>query len=320
MTSRPAQALLPNEPRQINWTKEKKLSDRFLLSEMASIEAFLYHLRSAVDEQLQSLQPFKAGKPYPLGQCLEITLAMQRRLKQINNLPLKGAPAVGRAALNRFLTRGGTMRQIWGDLRGEYFQNAFLIGTLYVDVSNDTVIASKPKIEILPFENACLSPIMDFEHFARLARKYWKAEVLPNCVLPRLAPYAPLICVFPDGSVQLHDTSKYMVNLTLRDAFIPSQTFLTRAPIDMVIFQQLVACLKGTANAIPNSPDEGRQLAVAQCQKYAEKLVQTSTEQINEFMKNITAVNQHLTQFKVSKYTNLTPNTHATYVTVSKSP
>ena len=59
---------------------------------------------------------------------------------------LDGAPASGLIALVAFMSHGGTMRKVWGDLRGEYFQNAFIVGSLYVDVANYTVVPTKPAI------------------------------------------------------------------------------------------------------------------------------------------------------------------------------
>ena len=50
-----------------------------------------------------------------------------------------GQAEAGRRALRAFLRAGGTLRRVWGDLRGQFFQNAFQLGTLYLDVANDSV-------------------------------------------------------------------------------------------------------------------------------------------------------------------------------------
>ncbi|MEL7969110.1 hypothetical protein AAG587_22330 [Vreelandella neptunia] len=68
--------------------------------------------------------------------------------------------------MTQFFRQGGLVRQVWGDLRGEYFQNALLVGGLYVDVANDIVDPRKPPGEILPFAEARLAPISDFHHFS----------------------------------------------------------------------------------------------------------------------------------------------------------
>ena len=186
---------LPNEPDTAASEAQATLTDRYLLPARAELEAFFLAVRASVDPELQRAQPVELGKPYPLGQCLEITRAVQQRLRRVQALPLGGMAAQGRAAFTAFLASGGALRQVWGDLRGEFFQNAFQLGTLYVDVSNDTVTPTTPKVEILPFAQARFVPIADFQHFARIAQRYWKDRVYPNHVLPELAPYCPLVHV-----------------------------------------------------------------------------------------------------------------------------
>jgi len=193
----------PNEPRVVDAARQQHLTELHLLPEVPAIFALMQGIRASLDPVLQAAQPLKWGKPYPLGQCLEISLAVKRHLRELNPAILNGEPARGHAALSAFLAAGGHMHQVWGDLRGEYFQNAFLAGTLYIDVSNDTVVHTKPPVEILPFEQARLRPVADFAHYARLATRYWKAHLQPNHLLPTLAPYYPLIACIPGVGVRL---------------------------------------------------------------------------------------------------------------------
>jgi hypothetical protein len=117
--------LLPNEPRVLDWAGQHVLTERFLIPALSKLEALFLGLRASLDPMLSQAQPSKLDKPYPLGQCLEISLAVQNYLQQLDPFTLSGAPAQGHAALAAFLRHGGSMRQVWGDLRGEYFQNAF---------------------------------------------------------------------------------------------------------------------------------------------------------------------------------------------------
>ena len=120
----PDRTLLPNEPGVLHWDVEQDLTERHLWPVRRELEVFFLALRESLDARLRAAQPFKLGKPYPLGQCLEITQAVQTCL-QHPAAPLHGAAADGFAALSAFVLAGGTARQVWGDLRGEYFQNAF---------------------------------------------------------------------------------------------------------------------------------------------------------------------------------------------------
>lgn len=209
---------LQNEPCVV---KDKaQLTERYLLPAFADLEAFFLALRTGVDLALRQTNPIKLGKPYPIGQCLGITLAVQQRLRDAGDALFQNAAAIrGYHTYTAFRKAGGTTRQVWGDLRGEFFQNAFQVGTLYVDVANDSVTPAKPKVEILPFAEARLMPIADFRHFSRIAAAYWKVQIYPNHVLPEYGPTCPLICITPDGKVSIAEASAYMVTMAQRSAF-----------------------------------------------------------------------------------------------------
>lgn len=225
-------------------------------------------VRTGLDAELQRAQPVKLGKPYPLGQCLEISKAFTQRLSSLDEASLPADAVAGLRAFRAFLRAGGIMRRVWGDLRGQYFQNAFQVGTLYVDVANDTVSPAKPKVEILPFDEAGLTPIRDFEHFSRIARVYWGHEVYPNHVLPELAPYCPLIHVAPDGVVTLRESSQYMLALTCSQGFAPSEAALRQASMPDALFARICKVLRKAGHAVPGNPVQGRDRGLGCCQEY----------------------------------------------------
>lgn len=258
--------LLPNEPRVLDGPGQQALTERFLLPATAQLEALFLGLRASLDGALCAAQPTKLSKPYPLGQCLEISLAVKTQLKRLNPATLVGPPAQGHAALSAFLRHGGQMNQVWGDLRGAYFQNAFLAGTLYIDVSNDTVVPTKPPVEILPFEQARFTAVADFVHFARVAERYWQARIYPNHVLPTLAPYCPLVAVLPDGCVRVEADSGYMFALTQAEHFWPSQAVLNAPPLSEPLFRHIALSLAGSAQQIASDPAQGKALALASCE------------------------------------------------------
>jgi hypothetical protein len=296
----PAAALLPNEPRIDPAPAQQALTARFLLPALADLKACLLTLRAMLDPVLQARQPTKHGKPYPLGQCLEISSAVLQQLQQLRQMPqdgcsvLQGQAARGWTALAAFLRAGGSLRQVWGDLRGEYFQNAFAVGTLYVDVSNDTVVATKPKVEILPFGDANLSPVADYFHFARIASRYWGDQVYPNHVLPELAPYCPLVHVTASGTVQLNATTGYMVALTLRGAFRPSEQVLALDPMPDSPFTSLKTALAGLDACLAVDPVHGRGLALAHCDAYRRHDWHRLPAPSQRIMQAVRQVNQRL--------------------------
>lgn len=303
---------LPNEPRPSISPIQNALTARYLLPALPELEAFLLAVRASVDPQLQCTQPVKSGKSYPLGQCLEITQAVQQSLRRAQALPLSGMAAQGRAAFSAFLRSDGALRQVWGDLRGEFFQNAFQLGTLYVDVSNDTVTPTKPKVEILPFADAQFVPISDFEHFTRIAARYWKGRFYPNHVLPELAPYCPLVHINPQGAIQLRDATGYMVALVTGGRFQPSEEVLRAPAMPAAVFDDIARALQGRQLKLAASAETGRTQALRLCRDYRAKRWHQSQEQTAKIIQAVRQANLRLAQWHSSASSVFLPQPHTT--------
>lgn len=286
--------VLPNEPRIVDAERQEQFTAHYLLPHLADVEAFFLALRAQVDAELAPRQPVKLGKPYPLGQCLEITLAAEQRLKAITPAQLPNAAAcAGHAAYLAFRRAGGMLRQVWGDLRGEFFQNAFQLGSLYLDVSNDTVTPSKPKVEILPFAEARFVAVRDYQHFSQVARRYWKVEVYPNHILPELAPYCPLLCQYPDGRLMLGDVSAYMASMTETGRFRPSEQVLSSWTLPDAVFYQAQQALRGQAQ-LATDPASGRLQALQACRAQRRKFLPLVARRVNHLMSVASTINQQL--------------------------
>jgi hypothetical protein len=116
-------------------------------------------------------------------------------------------------------------------LRGRYFQTALQFGGLYVDVANDTVTVTKPKVEILPMAEAGLEAVRGAEHFAEIADAYWGIWIFANHALPSLAPLLPMIGVAPGQAPGLQSATGYMIELFRRDGFVQSEVWLAHGPV-----------------------------------------------------------------------------------------
>ena len=200
----------------------------------------------------------------------------------------------GFLAFNAFRKGGGVTRQVWGDLRGAFFQNAFQVGTLYVDVANDTVTATKPKVEILPFADAQLVPISDFRHFARLASLYWQDRIYPNHVLPELAPVCPLIHVTPNGSVRIAEATQYMVAMAQAKGFRASEEVLRDEPIPAEVFRHMVDYLAGSHAQLAQTPEQGRIAALRACRIQRSKKWHLSRKLANQTINTVMDINKRL--------------------------
>lgn len=291
--------LLPNEPCVLNWDAENALTERYLLPAVDCIETLFLHLRRGLNPILIDTQPVKNGKPYPLGQCLETSLTMKKLLSQLDASTLIGDAATGYAALAAFLHHGGTMRQVWGDLRGEYFQNAFLAGTLYINVSNDTVTRTKPPIKILPFADAQFKPVEDYRHFAKLTSRYWKAHFFPNHIAPTLAPYFPLVAVIPETGVVFQSDSAYMFAVVKAGEFRASEAVLDALPMSGDLFKLLTRFLVSSSFGIASDPEQGRTLALQLCAKYRAERYQHDAARRATVVKQLQEANKRLACLQV---------------------
>ena len=164
-------------PQQITPVDERQaaLTARHLGGDGSALHSYFMALRGESDQALAGLPP-AGGKPYPYGRCEEITRDLFARLSQ--RLARPAGPV--ERALRAFVEGGGVLRSVWGVLRGQYFQNALQIGALYVDVSSDTVVVTKPKVEVLPIGSSGLVPVRDLDHFRQTAERYWGRRSTPT--------------------------------------------------------------------------------------------------------------------------------------------
>lgn len=290
--------LLPNEPRILDPGAQAALTASYLLPVLPGLEACLLAVRGQLDPELQRLQPVKLGKPYPLGQCLEIALAVEKTLRRVDAAILSADAAAGMRALRAFQRAGGAFRQVWGDLRGQYFQNAFQVGTLYIDVANDTVTPTKPKVEILPFDEAQFVPIRDFGHFRQIACSYWQHEVYPNHVLPTLAPHCPLIHVSQSGQIFLHDATQYMLAMTRTQGFAPSEAALREPVMPQALFERVRDALQEAGFPLAASPEQGRQQALQQCREQRAKRWHQESKRVTAVIQEVQQVNLRLARWQ----------------------
>ncbi|MBJ7551517.1 hypothetical protein [Marinomonas ostreistagni] len=262
---------LPNEPRIIDPEIQGQLTRKYLSEYLTQIEQLFTDLRNQLDVHLRNAKPNKLGKTYPLGQCLEISQAFEAAFAHLEPSQLSSSEHVTAfQAIQAFLAAGGEFRQVWGDLRGEYFQNAFILGSWYVDVANDTVDVNKPSVEILPFSESGLRPIQNFAHFAVIAKRYWQAVCLPNIVFPELAHHFPMIVLQPNAGPQLQGLFDYMIALTRQSGFRLSEDAIVGLSFPDSLFQTFRR--QGwAASGLAESADEAKQTAVDSCRRARER-------------------------------------------------
>ncbi|HYC03203.1 MAG TPA: hypothetical protein VED40_07920 [Azospirillaceae bacterium] len=254
--------LLPQEP-AVPSRLEAALSSRFLTPALPAIEAFLLEVRAEIDARfLAAPEKLVRRKPYPVGYCLEITDAVVEALGP----RLRAPDHPGARALRAYEAAGGRHRRIWGVLRERYFQNAMQFGSLYIDVANDTVTPTKPKVEILPMREAGMVAVRDFRHYAEIGALYWGRTIVANHALPELAPMYPMIAVAPDRRPTLHPTNGYMAEMIRRSGFTLSEQWVADAPPPSA---ETVEALRALCppDLLAANPAPGRDEAIAACRR-----------------------------------------------------
>lgn len=235
------------------------LTQEFLAPARAALEEDLLRLRADFDQMFLARNPGRAQQ-YPIGFCREITAGVLKLLSaELNACARPGTVYPGGvAALHGFCSAGGRVKLIWGDLRHCYFQNAMQLGDWYVDVANDSVVRTKPKVEILPMERAEFYALKNYEAYARVAESYWRVRVFPNLYLPWMAPLYPLLLVYPNGSIRLHSPYQTLFYLNLHSHFGLAEQFIWRS--DWSSNRLLEADLVRLAHQMRHSGDSAFQL------------------------------------------------------------
>jgi hypothetical protein len=247
------QQIAPVDPLQA------ELTARLLSPNTEALMAWFLALRAEVDAVLAPRFPLAGGKAYPYGRCEEITRELYARLTQRVQRPQHPVAQL----LHDFVCQGGVVRTVWGVLREQYFQNALQFGGLYVDVSNDTVVVTKPQVEILPIDRCGLVPVRDLAHFRLTAERYWGATVHANHLIPSLAPLLPMITLSP-GKLKpgLQSACDYMIGLMCSDGFAQAEAWLQDGPAPPPDLR-----LAGTPADLQPWTTDGRAESVAACQR-----------------------------------------------------
>tara|TARA_R110002124_G_scaffold29013_1_gene101604 strand:- start:1360 stop:2352 length:993 start_codon:yes stop_codon:yes gene_type:complete len=224
-----ADSILPETPDM------RALTATHIAANADAIMRDMYELRAETDAHFRALLTAKASDgphrdsgtatgaaDYPISFCLEITRHM---LALMSREPVP-VHMTGLQALHNFVRAGGQVKRVWGALRGGYFQNAIQVGTYYLDVANDTVTVTKPKIEMLLLADANFNNITSFFEFARVGQAYWKARIIPNIYFPNVAPFLPAIAFDAQGVMRFEARNSYMFPMNMASRFRSGRDFV----------------------------------------------------------------------------------------------
>lgn len=168
----------------------------------------------AVEENIHDI-PQSRLENFPVGECLIITKIV---LSLFNDDTLvKGKE--GFSILREFIGSGGNFHIIWGGIRGVFFQTAFQAGNYYIDVANNTVDHTKPKIVHFYLNESGFQGIESYDDYIPIKSGYHHVNIYLNNCFPGLLPYYPLLVASElDGQLAV-DTSLYMARLNIETCF-----------------------------------------------------------------------------------------------------
>lgn len=180
------------------------LRERHLPWPDAAILADLFRLRAEADAAIHAESAAGRGQAdlsgYPAGFCKPIRdFGLARLLAPVG---VDAARPAFRAVAG-FRAAGGIVKGVWGVQKGIYFQNAIQLGDLWCDLANDTVVVTRPAVEVCPLAEAGFEELASFEQFTRVAACYWGQDAYPNHVFPELAAVLPVILVSSTGQLRL---------------------------------------------------------------------------------------------------------------------
>lgn len=151
---------------------------------------------------------------YPKGYCLPITnilFAAMNRDEFFEQYP----PL---STVQEYI-RSGDARVIWGACRGIYFQTAMQIGEWYVDVANDTVDVTKPKVEIHRMDSPeCpFKFISDLKTYLSIKESYHDVTIFRNTVFSALTELYPIISLSNSHKYLTLEPDSYIAKLRKMD-------------------------------------------------------------------------------------------------------
>lgn len=203
------------------------LRERHLPWPDAAFLADLFSLRADADAAIRAEAATGRGEAdlsgYPVGFCKPIRdFGLARLLAPA----AADAPQPAIRAVAGFRAAGGIVKGVWGVQKGIYFQNAIQLGDLWCDLANDTVVVTRPAVEVCPLAEARFEELSSFEQFTRVAAGYWGQEAYPNHLFPELAAVLPVILVSSAGHLRLA-APKTLLPRNIRLDYTLAESFLS---------------------------------------------------------------------------------------------
>lgn len=168
-----------------------ELTEKYITPNLDDLEKFGLSFRHKLDQIIQEKQDHiwftKFEKKarllsiYPEGGCYLITQFFFKYL-------LENGPSY----LKAFYKEGGVVKMVWGVIKEKYFQTQLQVGNIFLDVSNDTVDITLPKVNIERLDQSTFRNIKNYKDYVKIKEAYHESVIRLNPI-PVLKDFFPLI-------------------------------------------------------------------------------------------------------------------------------
>jgi len=108
----------------------------------------------------------------------------------------------------------------------EYFQNAFQLWNLIIDIAHNSVDTKTSDIKISNIKDSRIRNFTNYNDYCKVAQKYWWVEIIPNTIFPHLADLFPFFFKNKDWTIEVPDRIPQIKYLDIENNFIFSKDFI----------------------------------------------------------------------------------------------
>lgn len=144
-------------------------------------------------------------KNYPIGCCFGLSKAFYTYLET-------EAPDY----IKQHKKLNGIHKVVWGNIRNEFFQTSLQIGGYFIDVANDTVDPSQPKVKISKIGSIDFKNFNNLLEFIKVKEPYHETSIFYNDSIPEISDWFPLMEIKNGNLLFVQEIESVRLNLKNR--------------------------------------------------------------------------------------------------------
>ena len=154
------------------------------------------------------------SKEYPKGHCRIIRDGLFEKLK---NNPI----------IEELIKKGVIFKEVFVILNNSYTQNGIQLGSLFIDVANDTV-NKQEKIYYKNIKELNYKNLENYNSYYKMLEKYLKLSIYPNIYMPKVANIFPAVAIDSENRCHLLLHQEIILYKDISKNFALSKKFLKK--------------------------------------------------------------------------------------------